>query len=91
MATLAARERAIEPEEPVRTPSVPALGRRGAVVAPHPLATAAGLSILEAGGHAVDAAIATNAALAVVAPNGCGSAATASGWSGTRPQASSRV
>ncbi|HEX7951191.1 MAG TPA: gamma-glutamyltransferase family protein [Candidatus Limnocylindrales bacterium] len=49
-----------------------ARGARGAVVAPHALATAAGLRILAAGGHAVDAAIATNAVLAVVMPNGCG-------------------
>ena len=49
-----------------------ARGARGAVVAPHHLATAAGLSILADGGSAVDAAIATNAVLAVVMPNGCG-------------------
>ena len=49
-----------------------ARGARGAVVAPHHLATAAGLAVLAAGGHAVDAAIATNAVLAVVLPNGCG-------------------
>ena len=49
-----------------------ARGRRGAVVAPHHLATAAGLEVLAAGGSAVDAAIATNAALAVVMPNACG-------------------
>ena len=49
-----------------------ARGSRGAVVAPHALATAAGLRVLAAGGHAVDAAIATNAVLAVVMPNGCG-------------------
>jgi gamma-glutamyltranspeptidase/glutathione hydrolase len=42
------------------------------VVAPHHLATAAGLAVLAAGGHAVDAAIATNAVLGVVMPNGCG-------------------
>ena len=47
-------------------------GSHGAVVAPHHLATAAGLAILRAGGHAVDAAIATNAVLAVVLPSGCG-------------------
>ena len=49
-----------------------ARGAHGAVVAPHHLATAAGLSILRAGGSAVDAAIATNAALGVVMPSGCG-------------------
>jgi gamma-glutamyltranspeptidase / glutathione hydrolase len=49
-----------------------ARGRRGAVVTPHHLASAAGLGILAAGGSAVDAAIATNAVLAVVMPNGCG-------------------
>jgi gamma-glutamyltranspeptidase / glutathione hydrolase len=49
-----------------------ARGARGAVVAPHHLATTAGLSVLAAGGSAVDAAIATNAVLAVVMPNGCG-------------------
>ncbi len=47
-------------------------GRHGAVVAPHHLAAAAGLSILRLGGHAVDAAIATNAALGVVMPSACG-------------------
>jgi gamma-glutamyltranspeptidase len=47
-------------------------GGRGAVVAPHHLATAAGLHILRSGGSAVDAAIATNAVLAVVMPSGCG-------------------
>jgi gamma-glutamyltranspeptidase len=49
-----------------------ARGSHGAVVAPHHLATAAGLHVLRAGGTAVDAAIATNAALAVVMPNGGG-------------------
>lgn len=49
-----------------------ARGARGAVVAPHHLATATGLAILRAGGSAVDAAIATNAALAVVMPSACG-------------------
>ncbi len=56
-------------------PLVPALlarGASGAVVAPHHLATAAGLGILRAGGSAVDAAIATNAVLAVVMGSACG-------------------
>jgi gamma-glutamyltranspeptidase / glutathione hydrolase len=49
-----------------------ARGTHGAVVAPHHLATAAGLGILRQGGTAVDAAIATNAVLAVVMPQHCG-------------------
>src|SRR5450631_4423549 len=56
-------------------PLVPAFLARGshaAVVAPHHLATAAGLGILRAGGTAVDAAIATNAVLAVVDNYACG-------------------
>ena len=56
-------------------PLVPAplvRGSHGAVVAPHHLATAAGLGVLRAGGSAVDAAIATNAVLAVVVPESCG-------------------
>ncbi len=58
-----------------RRPLVPVplvRGTRGAVVAPHHLATAAGLGVLRQGGSAVDAAIATNAVLAVVAPGSCG-------------------
>ncbi|HEX9549799.1 MAG TPA: gamma-glutamyltransferase family protein [Candidatus Limnocylindrales bacterium] len=53
-------------------PTPLARGRHGAVVAPHHLATEAGLSVLRAGGHAVDAAIATNAVLAVVMSSSCG-------------------
>ncbi len=44
-------------------------GARGAIVAGHPLAVAAGLRILHRGGNAVDAAIAAAAAVSVVRPH----------------------
>ena len=46
----------------------------GVVASEHPLASQAGASVLARGGHAVDAAIAANAVMGVVAPmmNGIG-------------------
>ena len=45
------------------------LAPRGMVTSPHSLASQAGVDVLRAGGSAVDAAIATSAALAVLYPH----------------------
>ena len=76
------------------------LSTRGIVASEHPMASQAGATVLAAGGHAVDAAIAANAVMGVVCPMMCGiggdlfaivsepngrvSAVNASGWAPAR-------
>ncbi len=57
-------------------------GKRGMVATSQPLAAQVGITILQQGGNAIDAAIATAAALTVVEPtsNGIGSDAFAIVW-----------
>src|SRR5712692_2711441 len=48
------------------------MGREAMVASCHPLPSLAGVEILKSGGNVIDAAIATNAVLAVTQPNFCG-------------------
>ena len=50
----------------------PVIAPHGVAATAHPLATQIALDILKQGGSAVDAAIATNAALGLMEPTGCG-------------------
>ncbi len=70
---------------PYTTRRTPFIASNGVVATSHPLAAQAGLAMLQAGGTAVDAAIATAIALTVLEPtsNGIGSDAFALVWDGT--------
>ena len=50
----------------------PVLGQHGMAATSHPLASQIAIDVLKAGGTAVDAAIAANAALGLMEPTGCG-------------------
>ena len=59
------------------------IAQHGMVCASQPLAAQVGIDILKEGGNAVDAAIAVNAALGLMEPDGAASAAICSRSSGT--------
>src|SRR5262245_52539190 len=65
---------------------MPVVAARGVVATSEPLAAQAGLAMLQRGGNAIDAALATAIALTVVEPttNGIGADAFALVWDGTR-------
>ena len=65
---------------------LPVFASRGMVATSEPLAAQAGLRILQAGGNAIDAAIATAVALTVLEPtcNGIGGDALALVWDGSK-------
>lgn len=65
---------------------MPVLAARGVVATTQPVAAQAGLFMLQQGGNAVDAAIATAISLTVVEPtsNGIGSDAFALVWDGAK-------
>lgn len=68
--------------QPYAMPRLPSVAKRGMVATSQPSAAQAGIAILRLGGNAIDAAVATAAALTVVEPtsNGIGADAFALVW-----------